>query len=155
MTAFVSCIDIQANADQVWDVMSDIDRWHEWTPSISGIEWLHGDALGPGRRVLIRQPGFPPARWQVTEFDPGRGFTWVSSGPGFHVTARHAIAPSGNASRVVLTLDMRGPVGHLLGWLSRRTTQRYLAWESAGLKARCEAPGYRHRMAGSAVTGDT
>ena len=37
-------IDIDAPPGIVWEVWSDIARWHEWTASITSI-----DRLGPGR----------------------------------------------------------------------------------------------------------
>ena len=34
-------IDINAPAERVYDVMIDLDRWHEWTPSITSIRRLN------------------------------------------------------------------------------------------------------------------
>jgi hypothetical protein len=46
-----------------------------------------------------------------------------------------------------LSLTLEGPFGGLLGWLTKGITERYIAFEAAGLKARSENPAFRHRDA--------
>jgi hypothetical protein len=55
------------------------------------------------------------------------------------VTAHHECVPlPDGGTRVELTVVMSGAVGGLVGRLYRRLTERYLALEAAGLKARAE-----------------
>jgi carbon monoxide dehydrogenase subunit G len=144
MRRFSISTDIPAPADRVWQVMSDIDRWHEWTPSIASITRLGGGGFAIGSRVAIRQPKLPPALWTVTAIEPGRSFTWVSTAPGVRVVGHHAVEPTGAGSRATLSLTLEGPLGGLLGWLTKGITERYIAFEAAGLKARSENPAFRH-----------
>lgn len=144
MRRFSITVDIAAPADRVWAVMSDVERWHEWTPSITRVTLLRKGALAVGSRALVRQPKFPPALWRVTELVPGRSFTWVSVAPGLRVIGRHAVELTVNGTRAVLTLELKGMVGGLWGRLTRGITERYIAFEAAGLKARSEETIVRH-----------
>lgn len=142
MRRFEITTDIAAPAARTWIVMSDPARWHEWTPSITSVR-LFGGRLVPGARALTRQPGLPPAFWKVTAVVPGRSFTWESVAPGLRVVAHHQVDPAGAGSRATLRIEMHGPLGGLWGRMSRAITDRYLAMEAAGLKARSEDPAYR------------
>ena len=132
-------VDIAAPADRVWQVMSDVEHWHEWTPSVTGITWFTGCDLTVGNRVVIRQPKFPPAIWKLTAIDPGRSFTWVSVAPGLRVIGHHGVAPTATGSRAVLSLELQGLLGGVWGRLTRNITERYLGYEAAGLKRHSES----------------
>lgn len=138
MREFSTTIDIAAPPERVWEVMRDVERWHEWTPSISSIRRLDGKRFGLGSRVLIRQPKLPPNYSTVTEFEPSEGFTWVSRSPGVRATARHVIVPSGAGSRVTLSVHFGGLLGWFVARMVRGLTERYLAMEAEGLKNRSE-----------------
>ena len=131
-------VDIDAPPDRVWAVMSDIERWHEWTASVRSITRREHGPIRPGHRAWVRQPRFPPALWTVTEVRDG-SFTWVSRAPGMVVTASHSVTPIGNGSRATLSLNFAGILGPFFGRLTRDINNRYLAMEAAGLKGRSEA----------------
>jgi hypothetical protein len=105
--------------------MSDTDRWHEWTPSVTSVRRLDGGAFAVGSRALIRQPKFPPALWKITAIEPGRSFTWVSAAPGIRVIAHHWVEPANGGSRATLSLEYQGIIGGVLGRLTRDITKRY------------------------------
>ena len=142
---FQISVDIAAPADVVWSVMSDIERWHEWTPSVRGIQLLGPGPIRVGSRAVVRQPKLPPAMWTVVSIDPGSGFVWKSGVPGMWVYAHHSVEPiasscdmGGVCTHARLRLHFEGPVSRLLGRLTCNINDRYLAMEAAGLKKRSE-----------------
>ncbi len=142
MSDFEVSITIDAPADRTWEVMSDVDRWSEWTPSVSSARRLGNGPFAAGTRVLVKQPRFPPAVWTITEVEPGRSFTWVSRAPGLRAVARHRVEPVADGSRATLSLDYHGVVGRALARLTSDITRRYIALEASGLKARSEDPAF-------------
>jgi uncharacterized membrane protein len=132
-------VEIDAPAGVVWEVFSDVERWSEWTGSITRIVALDGPGLAVGKRFEIKQPRMPKLVWEVTELTPGHSWTWVQRSPGGLTVARHdVVAESANRTRVRQQLEQRGPIGSLVGMLMRGMTRRYLDLEAAGLKARSE-----------------
>ena len=132
-------IHIDAPPQHVWNVMTDVERWPEWTASVLRVRRLDSAAFGVGSRARIRQPMFLPAVWEVTRLEPGRSFTWVTRSPGLLVTGSHAVQRSGTGSLAKLSVAydglLAGPVARLLG----ATTHRFLSLEANGLKKRSEA----------------
>ena len=94
-----------------------------------------------GSRARVRQPKLPAAVWVVTEMFPDRAFTWVAQGPGLRSTGTHAVEalPDGG-SRVTAILDQSGPLGGVVGRLTKGLTESYLEMELRGLQQRCEQP---------------
>jgi hypothetical protein len=137
-------VDTTASPERVWEVISDIDRWHEWTPSITSITRDANAAFAVGTWVTVRQPGFPPARWRISDIRPGWGFTWVSTAPGIRVVATHDVEATPGGSRATLAIEYHGALGAFFEWLTRAKTARYVEMEATGLRRRSEDPGYRH-----------
>ena len=135
---FSTGIDIDAATDRVWSVMTDVERWHEWTASITSVRRLDSGPFGSGARVRVKQPRLAPQNWIVTDWQQGRSFTWVTSGPGLRVTATHAVQPTSSGSRVNLSLRFEGVLGVVLARLFRSLTTRYMQMEAEGLKHRSE-----------------
>jgi uncharacterized protein YndB with AHSA1/START domain len=142
MREFSVSIGIDAPTERVWEVMSDTSRWHEWTASITSVELAGDGKLAVGNVAHVRQPKLPPATWKVTAVEPPVGFTWVSTGPGVRVTAHHRIEAVGDRSKATLSLELQGIFAGLLAWITGSITERYLALEARGLKARSETPGF-------------
>lgn len=138
MRKFDIAVDIDAPADRVWEVMTDIDHWHEWTQSVTSIKRLNNGPFAEGTLVLIKQPKFPSALWRITEIVPNKSFTWTSVGPGMHSVASHRIETVDRKTRVTLSMDYQGVLGGVFGRMTGGITERYMAMEAAGLKKRVE-----------------
>ena len=134
---FSISVDIDAPPSRVWAVMSDVEKWHEWTASVTSVKLTDRGPLKVGSRAWIRQPKFPPALWTVTDVRDA-SFTWVSRAPGLLVTARHFVVPAGAGARATLSLNFAGLLGPLFGRWTSGINNRYLAMEAAGLKQRSE-----------------
>jgi uncharacterized membrane protein len=134
-----SSIEIAAPAALVWDVFSDVQRWPEWTASVTRLVALDGPGLAVGKRFEIKQPRMPKLVWEVTEVLPGTSWTWVQRSPGGSTFARHdVVATTDSRTLVRQQLDQRGPIGALVGRLMHGMTKRYLELEAQGLKQRSE-----------------
>jgi carbon monoxide dehydrogenase subunit G len=139
---FSRVIDIAAPPSRVWAIMSDVERWSEWTASIASIERLDPGPLKVGSRARVRQPRLPPAVWTVTAVDPGRSFTWISDSRLAPASGHHAVEPAQAGSRATLSLRFETRLGAIVGRVSRRLIDRYLDLEAAGLKRRSEDPAF-------------
>ena len=136
MSRFTIAVDIPAPPEQVWAVIADVERWPEWTPSVTEIRRLDRGPLVVGSRARIRQPRLLPATWEVTELVQGRGFTWVTRSPGVQVMAQHEVVPLGSGSRATLSVRFAGPLAALVARMTKGLNQRYLQLEADGLRAR-------------------
>ena len=73
---------VEASRDRVWDLVSDVERWDRMLPTIRQVTRVGAAGpIGVGARFEVRQPGLPKAVYEITEWEPGSGFTWVSSSP--------------------------------------------------------------------------
>jgi uncharacterized protein YndB with AHSA1/START domain len=132
-------IDVAAPPERVWEVLVDVERWPEWTDSVSRVRPLDAGPLAVGSRVEVSQPRIPTGTYIVTALAPGRAFTWEQRQPGSTVSAHHECVPTPDGgTQVQLSVVMGGTVGGVVGRLYRKLTERYLEMEAAGLKLRAE-----------------
>jgi len=131
-------IEVSAPFERVWTVIADVERWHEWTPSITSIRLLDGP-LALGARAEVRQPKLPRLVWRVTALEPGRFFDWEVRSPGARTVGSHRVEPRGAGSLATLSLTQAGPIGWLVGRMMLDLTREYVSMEAAGLKKRAES----------------
>ena len=132
---FEITVDIDAPRDKVWEHLVAIERWPEMTRSVSRVERLDDGPLGKGSQARVHQPKLRPAVYTVTDFEPGRSFTWESRGPGIVTTAGHILTESSGTVSARLTLTQTGPAAPVIGLLYGRLIRRYVTMEAEGLKA--------------------
>ncbi|MEA2502067.1 MAG: hypothetical protein QOD01_2178 [Actinomycetota bacterium] len=131
-------VEIDAAPDEVWMALTDVERWPEWTPSMTRVERLDPGPFQVGSTARIKQPRFPAVVWRVTELEPGQSFSWTASGSGVTTLAGHRITPRGDGVEVTLSVRQTGPLAWLAGLITSRLTQRYVQMEANGLKRRSE-----------------
>jgi hypothetical protein len=120
--------------------MKDVERWPEWTPSMSKVELLQPGEVQVGSKVRISQPKLPSAVWTVTKVEPNRYLEWRSTAPILTSTGEHRIDPEGDGCRLTLAIEQNGLLVPVLKVFYKKTILEYLDMESKGFKARAEAP---------------
>ena len=140
MREYSSSIDIEAPPSVVWDILSDVERWPNWTPTVTRLTKLTPGPLAVGMVARIIQPKLPPGIWRVTEIHNGHDFTWVNHTIGLRVIGSHVVdpLPTGD-SRVTVSIRFVGLLAPMVGLLVRRLNEDYVATETKSLKARSEA----------------
>lgn len=131
-------IHIAAPPSLVWDVTVDIDRWPEWTPTVTAVRRLDDGPFDVGTAALITQPGLPASRWTVTALDPGRSFSWEARVRGLHLIATHELTPEDGGTRCTLRIESPGLLARLIWPVFSPRGRSMLRQENEGLKARCE-----------------
>jgi uncharacterized protein YndB with AHSA1/START domain len=133
---FLTSRHVDAPPQRVWEVLFDVQRWPEWTPTVRRVERLDHGPFAVGSRARVRQPRLPVAVWQVTEVVDGRSFTWRARGPGMTTTARHEVVADLTGATVTLSIEQSGPVGAVAALVWRGLTQRYIEVEAESLDRR-------------------
>jgi uncharacterized membrane protein len=134
----IKTVDIDAPPEKVFAVLCDVERWPEWTPTMSRVQRLDKGPLAVGSSAQVRQPKLRPAVWQVTEFEDNRNFTWTTRSPGLRMKAGHLVEPRGGSSRVALSFEITGLIAPLVSRLYGSLIEQYVATEAQGLKKRSE-----------------
>jgi len=135
----IKTVDIDAPPEKVFAVLCDVERWPEWTPTMTSVRRLDSGPFAIGSSAQVRQPQLRTAVWRVTELQDRRNFTWTTHTPGLRMTAGHLIEPQGAGSRVELTLELSGLIAPVVSRLFGGRIERYIATESQGLKKRSES----------------
>lgn len=136
---FATSIKIEADPGRIWDTLLDVERWPEWTASMTRVERLDAGPLDLDSTARITQPKLPVTVWRVTEFKPGVSFSWTATGAGITtVGGHHVVAETGGSATVVLSVEQAGLLAPLSWLLTGALTRRYVETEAQGLKRRCE-----------------
>ncbi len=139
MAVYEATTDIRAPAERVWAVLSAVEAWPQWMPTVSGVEPLRETSLQVGRRYRVTQPKLRPTVWAVSVVETDRRFEWRAKSPGMELVADHVIESTGQgATRVRLRFEFKGLVGAFLGVVFGALTRNYLSQEAQALKDRVE-----------------
>ena len=120
-----------ASTDRLWSLASDVQHWGDRLPTVDSVRPLgSGPTTGVGSRFEVRQPGLPKAAWEVTDWQEGRSFTWVSTSPGIRSQAVHSVRADGDGSRLDLSLEWSGPLARVLELLVGRKARGMVETEA-------------------------
>jgi hypothetical protein len=122
---------IVAGADLVWRLVGDVERWDEMLPTIQEITRLdQGGQVGRGARFEVRQPGLPRAVYEITEWEPRVGFTWVAAAAGVRTTATHELRCHDGQTLLSLGIAWAGPLAGPARFLMSTKTRRMVEQEA-------------------------
>ena len=129
-------IAIAAPAADVWRVLSDVEGWPAWLPTVTAARGLHGPRLTAGNRFRLTQPAQRAAVWRVDAVRLGTGFSWRREDGVF--AAYHRIEPRG-AGCAVHTVLMGRAISPLLWGALRPLLTLAVAAEGHALRRACAA----------------
>jgi uncharacterized protein YndB with AHSA1/START domain len=96
---------IDAPADAVWRVLTDLEAWPRWGVTVSRAE-LDGNVLTLGVSGRVWTPVGLPLPFEITEFVPGRSWGWRVAGVS---ATRHGVDPDGAGCRVWMSAPVWAP----------------------------------------------
>ena len=139
---FEESIDIEAQQERVWEVLSDLEAWPRWIETVDVVELLTPAPISKGSRVRLKQPKLPEGTWDITVWDAPSYFEWRQKSGGITIVAGHRVEMlEGGRSRLTVNLDMRGPLIPVIGLFYRGLTKRYMTIEAQGMKRAAESAG--------------
>jgi hypothetical protein len=119
-----------ATPDRLWSLASDVERWGDRLPTVDSVRPQGSGPTGVGSTFEVRQPGLPKAVWQVTDWQQGRSFTWVSTSPGIRSRAVHSVQGDGAGAKLDLSLEWSGPLARILELLIGRKARGMVETEA-------------------------
>jgi uncharacterized membrane protein len=131
-------INIDAPPEKVFALLRNVERWPEWTPSVTSVQRLDQGPFAIGSSARVCQPKLRAAVWQVTELEEDSHFTWVAHTPGLQMKAGHVVERQGTGCRVLLSFEMSGLIAPVASSLFGDLIEQYLGIESRGLKEHAE-----------------
>jgi len=139
MSDFRYQVEIRDSPSRVWSVLLDVERWPEWTTSVTRIQRMEVGPISMGSRTRIWQPRLMPAVWCVTSLDEQRRiFAWTTRNFGVKIIGRHQLDAARNNTRLTLSIEYTGPLSAIVARVYRDLTLDYLQREGNGLKNICE-----------------
>lgn len=141
MKRFATSITIQARAENVWALLTDAGGYPTWNSTIEKIE----GRIAAGETVKLYAKATPGRAFslKVTEFEPGRGMTWIGGMPmGLFTGTRRFTLTQGSEDAVDFAMaeTYTGPLAALI---TRMISDLQPAFETfaADLKRRAEGDG--------------
>jgi uncharacterized membrane protein len=108
MPAVERSIVINVPPEHVWEAFVNLGDWPVWNHHMREVRLLTQVPLAMGSRARIVLKTRLSSTWEVTEFSPGRSFTWDASLFGSRLSFAHVVEPVKGGSRVVLRIEAAG-----------------------------------------------
>jgi hypothetical protein len=130
-------IEIDAHAQVVWDVLTDIDKWPSWNPDVKRASVDGGPPLHRGS-VFRWKAGPGTITSTVQEIEPPRRVGWTGKTIGIDAVHVWRLEGHDGHTRVQTKESWNGPLPRLLRGPMRKTLQRSIDSALRHLKAEAE-----------------
>lgn len=71
--------DIVAPAEEIWELLTNVDCWPDWGPTVRRAE-LHGESFAAGVEGTVTTAVGVSLPFEITECEAGRRWTWTVAG---------------------------------------------------------------------------
>jgi hypothetical protein len=138
MAEYGTSVETTAAPDNVWKIWSDMSTWGEWNPNVSTMDWQGGFQSGTSG-VMNTRAG-QHHKMSLADVVPGRSFALLTSvvpGTTFRFNCR--IDPAGGTTKVAQYVDVKGPLGPILGGMLGPQVSKEFGTLLANLAKKAEA----------------
>jgi uncharacterized membrane protein len=108
MLAVERSIIINVPTKCVWEAFVNLGDWPVWKHHMREVRLLTDVPLVMGSRARIVLKSGLSSTCEVSEFSPGRSFTWDARLLGSRLSFAHVVEPANGGSRVVLRIESSG-----------------------------------------------
>ena len=120
----------------MWKVLADVQKWPEWTPTMTSVRALGSAGLVQGNTFEVKQPGLAKTVFTVEACEEGTAFAWSTRSAGVSTIADHVLSDtSDGGTRIELSIRMSGPGVGLLWVLLGRKVRSFVDTEAESLAA--------------------
>jgi hypothetical protein len=114
MAEYGTSVESTAPADRVWKIWSDMSTWSDWNPNVSTMEWQGG--FDEGTTGIMNTRAGQHHKMSLVNVVPGRSFALETSVvPGTTFRFNCKIDPAGDKTRISQMVEVKGPLGGVLG----------------------------------------
>jgi uncharacterized protein YndB with AHSA1/START domain len=107
-------VEASANAEAVWRLWADVERWPDWNAGVERIE-LRGP-FAAGSTILMTPPGEDAVELRITEAVEPELFVDEADGGDFVVRTTHRVEAVGDErSRITYRMEITGPAVDTVG----------------------------------------
>jgi len=117
---------IDAPTERVWEAFVNLGAWPVWNHHMREVRLLTDVPLAMGSRARIVLKTGLSSTWEVTEFSPGRSFTWDARLLASRLSFAHVVQPVNGGSRVVLRIEASGLTALAASLFLRLSYSRFL-----------------------------
>ena len=138
MAEYGTSVETTATPDNVWKIWSDMSTWGEWNPNVSTMDWQGGFQSGTSG-VMNTRAG-QHHKMSLADVVPGRSFALLTSvvpGTTFRFNCR--IDPAGGTTKVAQYVEVKGPLGPILGGMLGPQVSKEFGTLLANLAKKAEA----------------
>lgn len=97
---------VAAPPDAVWRVLTDLDDWPRWGPTVQRAALVEPGPLQLGSRGKVWTPVGLALPFEITEFDDGRSWAWRVVGV---PATKHGVEPDDSGCRVWFSAPIWAP----------------------------------------------
>jgi hypothetical protein len=114
MAEYGTSIETTAPADKIWKIWSDMSTWGDWNPNVSTMEWQ--GPFASGTTGVMNTHARQHHKMKLLDVQAGHGFALETSVvPGTTFRFKCGIEPSGGKTKISQTVEVKGPLGPILG----------------------------------------
>ncbi|TGK98820.1 SRPBCC family protein [Leptospira levettii] len=115
----------EINQEQIWKLMSDVNRWKDWDSTLEKSELL--GTFETGNFFMIRPTGGPDVKIQLIEVRPNSYFKDFTKFPLAKMVGEHFYEKTSEGLKITITMTMSGPLAFLWNMIVMKNIVSHLA----------------------------